>query len=459
MVSVFDIFKIGIGPSSSHTIAPFKATNMFISMLKEKSIIDKVVRINIDLYGSLGATGKGHKTDNAVILGLFGFDVTTIDTKTVDETIAFVKQENIVKLDNTYEIEFKPDRDIKFLGDTFLKAHPNALTVTAYNDKDEAICEETYYSTGGGFIYSEEEMSKRNEKGKVNLKYEYSNSDELMDICNKNNLKISDVVMANEKSRDNTKDVRKELIHIADVMIGVVTSGLNAPEVIFEGDYKVRKRANNIYKKLKENPTVMGQIDHIGAFALAVSEENASGHRMVTAPTTGSAGVIPAILMYILKFICFDYTEEEKDDVKCKFLLTAGAIGAVYQQNASLAGADVGCQGEIGVASSMAAGGLAEILGANVLKVCNAAESAMEHHLGMTCDPVGGLVLIPCIERNVFGAVKALTAAKLVMMSDDDTFFVSLDVIVKTMYQTGKDMLSTYKETSKAGLASTCRAC
>jgi len=448
-MSILNLFKIGIGPSSSHTVGPMIIANNFCSLIKKLNYFSNITRIKIELYGSLGSTGVGHHSDKAIILGLLGNLPKTVNTNTSDEIINSIKSKSKIKLLNEKTINLSFEEDLILYQDKYLSYHPNAVKLTIFEEKNE-LFSKTYYSIGGGEVISEDEINIEKKRDKVTLPYDFSNAKELLEKCNKNKLSIAQLILENEKALKEEDEIKKELLEIWQVMKESVTNGLKAKGVL-PGGLKVPKRAYNIHQKLKNTHTIdpLAFVDWINLYALAVNEENASGKRVVTAPTNGAAGIIPAVLHYIVNFLV---NKEDKDEVVINFFLTAGAIGLLYQKNASISGADVGCQGEVGVACSMAAAGMAEFLGASIEQIENAAEIAMEHNLGLTCDPIGGLVQIPCIERNAMAAMKAVNAARMAK-NEDGKHYVSLDSVIKTMYDTGKDMQNKYKETSKGGLA------
>lgn len=456
-LSVFDIFKIGVGPSSSHTLGPWRAAERF---LKETNIRD-IASIKVNLYGSLAKTGKGHGTDIAVILGLNGEDPVTFDTTQLSSIIDSIKKEKKIKLAAKTEISFDTDTDILFLKKESLPFHPNALKFVA-TSKDGSVKEETYYSVGGGFVVKEGEESSK--KKKVKLKYDVHDADELLQNCMRAGLSISQLVMENERAWRNEKETKAGILNLKNVMFDCIYRGCHA-EGILPGGLNVARRAAKMNKQLLKNASYKnydewisvikladksftGTMNWISCFALAVNEENASFGRVVTAPTNGAAGVIPAVLMYYHLF-----AGGEKDENIIQFMLTAAEIGSIFKKGSTISAAMGGCQAEIGVSSSMAAGALTECLGGTPAQVMQAAEIAMEHHLGMTCDPIGGLVQIPCIERNTMGAIKAITASQLALQSDADLMKVSLDTVIKTMWETALDMSSKYKETADGGLA------
>jgi L-serine dehydratase len=457
MLSVFDIFKIGIGPSSSHTVGPMRAAGQFVHALEQDGLLAQVARVRVDLYGSLGATGRGHATDLGVILGLFGEMPDTIDPATVKPRLVEVRRSGLLPLGGKHPIAFQRARDIAFLGEQSMPEHPNAMRFVALAEDDAVLSERCYFSVGGGFIT--ESGAQATVAGNADLAwpYPFKTGDELVALAKSNDISIAQLMMANERVWRSEAEVRAGLLRIWRVMQDCVRRGFGLDEEEAEerlpGALGIRRRAPKLYRELLERGhNVVGgdplaAMDWVNAFAMAVNEQNASGGRVVTAPTNGAAGIIPAVLHYYDK-----YTPGATDDGVVEFLLTAGAIGLLYKANASISGAEVGCQGEVGVACSMAAGALAAVLGASVAQIENAAEIGMEHNLGLTCDPVGGMVQIPCIERNAMGSVKAINAARMALRGDGN-HYVSLDAVIKTMLQTGEDMKSKYKETSLGGLA------
>lgn len=454
------MFKIGVGPSSSHTLGPWRAAQMFILMLEEKELLYRVKNIEVLLYGSLAKTGKGHGTDIAVQLGLSGDDPVSFDVDRINSKIRDIRNMNILVLAGKHEVRFNPDEDIEFLyGDT-LPYHPNAMTIMAQIDQGESIAE-TYYSVGGGFV--EKEGYLRGPKH-IELPFPIDNSAELLHWCMKTGMSISEVVMENENAWRPEAETRNGVIQIWEVMKACMYRGIHT-EGMLPGGLSVTRRAAALNRKLVNGRyyhdydswvAMMQQggsdfryiIDWVSCYALAVNEENASFGRVVTAPTNGAAGVIPAVLQYYISFC--DGNDEEKI---IQFLLTASEIGSIFKKGATISAAMGGCQAEIGVSSAMAAAALTECMGGTQRQCMMAAEIAMEHHLGMTCDPIGGLVQIPCIERNTMGAIKAITASQLALQSTPDYAKVSLDAVIMTMWETAKDMSHKYKETADGGLA------
>lgn len=448
-ISVFDLYSIGIGPSSSHTVGPMRAAHEFLQELNDQLV--NVKSLTASLHGSLAFTGVGHGTNKAILMGLAGELPDTIDPLTIPERMQDIVKNNRINLLGKHPIDFNPSLDLIFDVAKMLKHHSNGMIFTAKNAQQEIISQQTYYSIGGGFIATNEQMENpQPEDAGVTLPFPFNTAADLLAHCERENMRIADVMLENEKAWRSEKDVREGLLNIAQAMDDCVTRGCNTPGVL-PGGLDVRRRAADLVEKLlkrgepnKQHPQPMLWLN---AFALAANEENAAGGRVVTAPTNGAAGVIPAILRYYRLFI-----DGSNDDGIIDLLLTAGAIGILYKKNASISGAEMGCQGEVGVACSMAAGGLAEALGGTLMQVENAAEIAMEHSLGLTCDPVAGLVQIPCIERNALGAVKSVNSVNLALIESGD-HKVSLDMVINTMREIGKNMNSIYKETSKGGLA------
>jgi L-serine dehydratase len=450
-VSVFDLFSIGIGPSSSHTVGPMRAAGRFVATLNREGLLSRTTRVRSELFGSLGATGHGHGSYNAVLWGLEGEDPETVDTTEGPIRANEIRRTGQLRLNGTHPLTFDPEDDLILYRRRSLPFHPNGMTYTAYRD-GKIICERTYYSIGGGFVLDDDESGHPQLlPDPTPVPYPFRTGTELLGFCRDEDLSVSQVMLANECVRRPEAEVRAGLLKIWSVMIECIQNGCSTAGVL-PGGLKVRRRAADLYQRLiadgagdPNDPLIA--MDWVTLWALAVNEENASGGRVVTAPTNGAAGIIPAVLHYAVK-----YVPGTDDDAIADFLLVAGALGAIYQQTASISGAEVGCQGEVGTACSMAAGALAEILGGTPEQVENAAEIGMEHHLGLTCDPVGGLVQIPCIERNAVGSVKAITAARLALHGDG-SHTVSLDKVIKTMMQTGADMKIKYKETARGGLA------
>ncbi|MCE9687808.1 L-serine ammonia-lyase [Shewanella sp. AS16] len=452
MISVFDMFKIGIGPSSSHTVGPMKAGKIFMQHVAESGLLDSTDELRAELFGSLGQTGKGHGTGKAVILGLMGEDPETVDTENIEQILDAVSKQETLILANGKRVKFTREDGILYHRRKSLPAHANAMTLYAYG-AGECLCQRTYYSVGGGFILDEDEINQRNASPAAPIEaapYDFNSAAQMLELCASHGFSISSLMMANELSIATEEDVKQRLWHIWQTMKTCIERGYHK-EGILPGGLKLRRRAPALYRRLKaegrNNVDPLTAMDWVDLFALSVNEQNAAGDRVVTAPTNGAAGIIPAVLCYYDTFV-----QEVDIDVCARYLLTAAAIGILYKKNASISGAEVGCQGEVGVACSMAAGALTEIMGGTVEHVENAAEIGMEHNLGLTCDPVGGLVQVPCIERNAMGAIKAINASRMALRGDGN-HKVSLDKVIKTMMDTGKDMRSKYKETAKGGLA------
>lgn len=460
-ISVFDMFKIGVGPSSSHTLGPWRAAQLFTASLEEKNILADVSRIEVLLYGSLAKTGIGHGTDIAVQLGLSGDDPVTFDVNRISAKIADIRSMNKLLLAGRHEVDFNPVDDIEFLYSESLPYHPNALTFLVELKNGETLAE-TYYSVGGGFVH--QETVKHSASNQVDLPFPIDDADELLHWCRKTGLNISEVVLENETAWRPVEETRKGVLNIWRVMQDCMYRGCQE-EGFLPGGLQVKRRAAVLNKKLlkgksynnysewiqqiKEGGTQFHYIlDWVSCFALAVNEENASFGRVVTAPTNGAAGVIPAVLQYYILF-----GDGDNEDKIIHFLLTAAEVGSIFKKGATISAAMGGCQAEIGVSSAMAAAALTECMGGTQRQSLMAAEIAMEHHLGMTCDPIGGLVQIPCIERNTMGAIKAITASQLALQSSPDYAKVSLDGVIKTMWDTALDMNSKYKETADGGLA------
>ena len=450
-ISVFDLFKIGIGPSSSHTVGPMRAANQFLNRLKKDNVFDQTFQVKTELFGSLGATGKGHGSDTAVLLGLEGHEPDIVDPSAVSDILLRIRHDNKLCLNGVKMIDFNEPEDLILHKRKSLPFHPNGMRIIAFNEHGETICQRDYYSVGGGFVVDEDAVgADRIKEDDTQLSYPYSSAKELLELCNKHGLRICDLMLENEKAWRSEQEIRSELLKIWRAMKECVSAGIQA-EGILPGGMKVKRRAKRMHQLLisdtNESPDPLSAMDWVNLYALAVNEQNAAGGRVVTAPTNGAAGIVPAVLHYYA-----NYYRSSSDDNVIRFLLTAGAIGTLYKMNASISGAEVGCQGEVGSACSMAAAGLAEVLNGTVEQIENAAEIAMEHNLGLTCDPVGGLVQVPCIERNAIASTKAINAARMAMRGDG-THFVSLDQVIKTMRETGADMKTKYKETARGGLA------
>ncbi|WP_053662707.1 L-serine ammonia-lyase [Streptomyces sp. NRRL F-7442] len=447
-ISVFDLFSIGIGPSSSHTVGPMRAARMFARRLRNEELLDSVASVRAELYGSLGATGHGHGTPKAVLLGLEGDSPRTVDVETADTRVETIRSSGRIRLLGEHEIAFSYDDDMVLHRRKALPYHANGMALWAYDAEGAEVLTKTYYSVGGGFVVDEDAVgADRIVLDDTVLKYPFRTGDELLRLTRETGLSISALMLENERAWRDEDEIREGLLEIWRVMRACVERGMTR-EGILPGGLKVRRRAANTARKLRSegDPQALA-MEWITLYAMAVNEENAAGGRVVTAPTNGAAGIIPAVLHYYMNFV-----PGADEDGVVRFLLAAGAIGMLFKENASISGAEVGCQGEVGSACSMAAGALAEVLGGSPEQVENAAEIGMEHNLGLTCDPVGGLVQIPCIERNGMAAVKAVTAARMAMRGDG-SHKVSLDKVIKTMKETGADMSVKYKETARGGLA------
>lgn len=451
--SIFDLFKIGIGPSSSHTVGPMRASRRFAADLQDTGQLDRVARIRAELYGSLALTGIGHGTDRAVLLGLSGEKPDEVDPAAIDTIAGTIRQARSLAILGDRTIPFDTSSDLLFHADIVLPGHPNGMQFTALDAAGQAIVSEIYYSIGGGFIVRDGESADLKSR-LLPVPHPFSSGSELLEQAEAADLPIWRLMLENESALCGEQEVKGRLRTIWSVMDACIQRGLHT-EGILPGGLKVRRRAPRLFGRLQSEATndPLRAMDWVNAFAMAVNEENAAGGRVVTAPTNGAAGLVPAVGRYYRQFL-----PEASDEGLTRYLLTAGAIGILYKENASISGAEVGCQGEVGVACSMAAAGLAGALGATNGEVEHAAEIGMEHHLGMTCDPIGGLVQIPCIERNAIGAVKAINACRMAMQESGE-HKVSLDQVIRTMYQTGLDMQSRYKETALAGLAVNVKDC
>ncbi len=454
MISVLDLFTIGIGPSSSHTVGPMRAAYAFSRGLAETTDPAKVARLQCDLYGSLAATGKGHGTDTAIMLGMVGNEPERVPISLVPEILDQIRNSGTLEWLPDHQVAFDAKADLTFHRLTPLPLHPNGMHFIASDAAGNILAEEIYYSLGGGFIATEDEMKNPSFGTEVTPPYPFDSADELTDLCDRLGIDIPQIIMANENTVRSEDETREALDRIWEAMQECVRNGCKH-DGLLPGGLKVKRRAAAIFRNLSSHPEAaltdpLRVLDWVNLYALAVNEENAAGGRVVTAPTNGAAGIIPAVLHYATRFRPTPHASQR--EAVHRFLLTAGAIATLYKKNASLSGADVGCQGEVGVACSMAAGAMVDYLGGNPHQVENAAEIGMEHNLGLTCDPIGGLVQIPCIERNAMGSVKAINAARLAM-SGDGIHFVSLDKVIKTMRETGRDMQDKYKETSRGGLA------
>jgi L-serine dehydratase len=453
-LSVFDIFKVGIGPSSSHTMGPMRAAFQFVRDLQQAGRLAAIETVTVRLYGSLALTGLGHGTDRAILMGLSGALPESVDPDAIEPTLQRIRASGRIALLGTHEIAFDERTQLQLLRNERLPQHPNGMRFSAAAAGGAALCEQEYYSIGGGFIVRAGQDMAQQAGAPASIPYPFSNARELLGQCRDNGLEIFELMLANECARASEASVRAGLERIWEVMQACVERGFRHNGVL-PGPLKVRRRAPKLYRQLTESATArpLEALDWVDAFALAVNEENAAGGRVVTAPTNGAAGIVPAVLHFYRRF-----EPGASDEGVLRFLLTAGAIGMLYKQNASISGAEMGCQGEVGVACSMAAGGLVAALQGSNEQIENAAEIGMEHNLGLTCDPVGGLVQIPCIERNAMGAVKAINAARLAMRGDG-SHKVSLDHVILTMRQTGADMSTIYKETSQGGLAVNVTEC
>jgi L-serine dehydratase len=455
-VSVFDLFKIGIGPSSSHTVGPMRAARLFALRLRHDGQVERTARVRAQLYGSLGATGKGHGSDKAVLLGLEGEEPDKVDVDGIDARLAAIRAQKRLRLLGAAGIAFDEREDMLFYRRESLPLHANGMRFTAFDAAGATLAERVYYSVGGGFVVSDEVAAdgaaqKRIAPDTTVLPHPFHTGNDLLELTRHEGVSIAQITRRNERHWRDDAQIDRGLRAVWEVMQACVQRGIRADGVL-PGGFRVPRRAPALYRKLTANPEAslrdpLAVLDWVNLYALAVNEENAAGGRVVTAPTNGAAGIVPAVLHYYARFVP-GATEAGVLD----FLLTAAAIGILYKENASISGAEVGCQGEVGVACSMAAGALAAVLGGTPQQVENAAEIGMEHHLGLTCDPVGGLVQIPCIERNAIASVKAINAARLAL-AGDGTHHVSLDQVIKTMRETGADMQTKYKETARGGLA------
>ncbi|WP_194721431.1 L-serine ammonia-lyase [Noviherbaspirillum malthae] len=451
-ISAFELFKIGIGPSSSHTVGPMRAALEFVTGLKASGAFASTESIKAELYGSLGATGKGHGSDKAVMLGLEGEAPDLVDTDSIPERLAAIRAAKRIRLLGEKEIPFLEREHLLMYRRESLPHHPNGMRFTAFDRAGQVLASKTYYSVGGGFVVNEEALgADRIVPDTTVLKYPFRSADELLSLCRTHGMSISQLMLTNESAWRPEAETRQGLLRIWQVMQDCVKRGCER-EGILPGGLHVQRRAAELFRKLSSQPEAnlrdpLTTLDWVNLYALAVNEENAGGGRVVTAPTNGAAGIVPAVLHYYHRFI-----PGANDEGVVRFLLTAAAIGILYKENASISGAEVGCQGEVGVACSMAAGALAEVMGGSPAQVENAAEIGMEHNLGLTCDPIGGLVQVPCIERNAMGSIKAINAARMALRGDGH-HFVSLDKVIKTMRETGADMKIKYKETARGGLA------
>ncbi|MBJ7536691.1 L-serine ammonia-lyase [Marinomonas transparens] len=452
-ISLFDLFKVGIGPSSSHTVGPMVAANRFAQQLKQRGLLMTVARIKIDLYGSLGATGKGHGTGKAVLMGLEGELPEFIDPSLVDKRVDRIEAQSKLSLLSRHPISIDVQADLIYHRVDRLDFHANGMVLAAFDQKDALIHSATFYSVGGGFIVQE------NASGEVTfvpdsteLTYDFHSAGELIALCREHNLSIAQIMMENEKAWRTEEEIKQDILSIWKVMQECVKNGIKN-EGILPGGLKVKRRAASLYRDLTSKTRMdmitpsLGAMDWVNLYALAVNEENAAGGRIVTAPTNGAAGIIPAVLHYY-----WEFCPRSSEEGIIEFFLTSAAIGLLFKENASISGAEVGCQGEVGSACAMAAAGLAAATGGTPEQIENAAEIGMEHNLGLTCDPIGGLVQVPCIERNAMAAMKAINSASMAIRGDG-SHYVSLDKVIRTMRDTGRDMNDKYKETSRGGLA------
>lgn len=454
-ISIFNLFSPGIGPSSSHTVGPMKAAFQFADSLDKQNLLPQTQRVLVELYGSLALTGKGHGTDVALLNGLEGQWPTTVIPENVKPRAQEIVKTQELNLFGKYKIHFEEKRDLLLHQQEVLPLHTNGMRFSAFDAKNKLLASEIYYSIGGGFIVTENEYGKFDNSNQI--PYPFSSAEELLKLAEKQQLTIAEIILANEQALNPHRDVAHDLLAIADIMFNCIEKGCQTSGYL-PGGLNVKRRAPELFVKAnaKARPNLEAGMDAmhwLNIYAIAVNEENAAGGRIVTAPTNGAAGIVPAVLNYYRNF-----SNGADEHGIVNFLLTAGAIAMLCKMNASISGAEVGCQGEVGVASSMAAAALTAVMGGTTKQIENAAEIAMEHHLGMTCDPIAGLVQIPCIERNAMGAVKAVNAAHLALMGDGN-HFVSLDKVIATMRQTGKDMMTIYKETSQGGLAANITEC
>ncbi len=451
-ISLFDLFSIGVGPSSSHTVGPMLAANAFVEQLVENRLFDQTSRVKVEVYGSLALTGKGHATDKAIINGLEGQLPDTVDPESIAPRLQRVLQTQTLSLGGKKEIPFHEVTDFPFLQKELLPKHSNGMRFNAYDTQGNTLLTQIYYSIGGGFIVKDEDFSGQTKHDESSLPYPFETAAELLMHCRKGNMSIAELMLKNELSWRTLNEIEEGILNLSNVMHACIENGCKH-EGILPGGLNVKRRAPDLYRKLNNKEGVCSVyevsdvMNRLNLYAMAVNEENAAGGRIVTAPTNGAAGIIPAVLRYAEEA----HQKNKQEDIFTYFL-TAAAVGILYKKGASISGAEVGCQGEVGVASSMAAAGLTAMLGGSIDQIENAAEIAMEHHLGMTCDPVMGLVQIPCIERNAMGAVKAVNASRMALIGDGQ-HHISLDKVIRTMKQTGADMQTIYKETSLGGLA------
>ncbi len=448
-ISVFDLFSIGIGPSSSHTVGPMRAAARFVGSLLDEKQLEGTTRVQVELFGSLGATGKGHGSPKAVVLGLLGELPETVEVSSALERYQKVKECGLLMLGDKREIKFSRDQDLILHFRKSLDRHSNGMVFKAFAENGDQLLSKTYFSIGGGFVLADD--AEEVVPNDIEVEHPFSSAEEMLSLCERNSCSISALVFKNELAWRESSEINEKLLDIWAVMQECVSNGLENDGVL-PGGLNVQRRAKELHEKLLAAPEKslsdpLAVLDWVTLYALAVNEENAAGGRVVTAPTNGAAGIIPAVLHYYTRFV-----HGASSDGVTRFLLTAAAIGMLYKRNASISGAEVGCQGEVGSACSMAAGALAEVLGGSPKQVENAAEIAMEHNLGLTCDPIGGLVQVPCIERNAMASVKAIHAARIALKGDG-SHYVSLDKVIKTMRLTGQDMKDKYKETARGGLA------
>lgn len=453
-ISTFDLFSIGIGPSSSHTVGPMRAAGLFLRSLEQLALLTTVSRVKAEMFGSLGATGKGHGTPKAVLMGLEGELPEDIDVSSIAERVATIKEQQRLSLGKKYPIAFNYETDLVLNRKKSLPLHSNGMQFIAYNEAGDVLLNKIYYSVGGGFVHDDEAITAETPLIDANQHsgyYDFASAKELLELCKAHQMSISELMLHNESISSNPEAVKSQLLKLWGVMAESVKNGCRASGIL-PGGLNVPRRAPELYQRLSSNPEKglndpLTVTDWVTLYALAVNEENAAGGRIVTAPTNGAAGIIPAVLHYYKNFV-----PHANNDGITRFLLTAAAIGTLYKKNASISGAEVGCQGEVGSACSMAAGALCEVMGGTPEQVENAAEIGMEHNLGLTCDPIGGLVQVPCIERNAMASIKAITACRMALLGNG-SHFVSLDKVIKTMRDTGRDMRDKYKETSRGGLA------
>lgn len=450
-ISVFDLFKVGIGPSSSHTVGPMRAAGLFVSALQKEGLLDQTASVKAELYGSLGATGKGHGSDTGIMLGLMGHAPDTVDVDAVPDIVRRVRAQEALALLGRQTIAFREKEHLLMYRREAMAEHPNGMQFSAFDAAGVLLRQAKYLSVGGGFVVTVGAAHEGGLATEQALPYPFTSGDELLALCEQHGMSISQLMWANERSWRSEEDIRRQLLDLWRVMRECVQRGL-AHEGTLPGPFKVPRRAPQLAAQLRARAEKalsdpLSVMDWVNVYAFAVNEENAAGGRVVTAPTNGAAGIIPAVLHYYDRFIA-----GASDEGVIEFLLTAAAVGTLYKRNASISGAEVGCQGEVGVACSMAAAGLAAVMGGSPAQIENAAEIGMEHNLGLTCDPIGGLVQVPCIERNAMGAIKAINAARMALQGDGQ-HVVSLDKVIKTMRETGADMKTKYKETSRGGLA------